>query len=137
MKFFIPFLSFVFIQVHFLIAQEPTVGLLYNDQEKAFDGYTMFLGGQRNVYLVDNCGQLINKWENTLPAGATAYLLPNGHLMRAVRLGQTTFQGGGIGGAVELLDWNNNVIWQFKYHENNSHHQHHDIEPLPNGNVLI
>jgi len=137
MKLFISFFFFAFIATHFLMAQEPTVGLLYNDREKAFDGYTMFLGGQRNVYLIDNCGELINKWENTLPAGATAYLLPNGNLLRAVRLGQTTFQGGGIGGAVELLDWNNKVIWQFKYHENNSHHQHHDIEPLPNGNVLI
>jgi len=120
-----------------LTAQEPTVGVLYHDNTKAFDGFTMFFGGQRNVYLVDNCGELINKWENTLPSGATAYLLPNGNLLRAVRLGQTTFQGGGIGGGVEMLDWNNNVLWQFDYHEDNSHHQHHDIEPMPNGNVLI
>lgn len=137
MRLLFTLLFIAFFHVPYLSAQEPTVGVLYHDNTKAFDGFTMFLGGQRNVYLVDNCGELINKWENTLPSGATAYLLPNGNLMRAVRLGQTTFQGGGIGGAVELLDWNNNVIWQFDYHQNNSHHQHHDIEPLPNGNVLI
>jgi len=54
-----------------------------------------------------------------------------------VRLGNSTFQGGGIGGAVELLDWNNNLLWRYNYFKDKSHHQHHDIEPLPNGNVLI
>ena len=43
--------------------------------------------------------------------------------------------GGGTG-IVEMLDWNSNVIWS---HSVSSTHgrQHHDIELLPNGNILL
>ena len=36
----------------------------------------------------------------------------------------------------ELFDWEGNRLWDYVY-SNDNHHQHHDIEPLPNGNVLI
>jgi len=119
-----------------VVGQTPTVGLLMNTPE-AFHGYTLFIGGQRNTYLVNNCGELINKWESSFSAGSTAYLMPNGDLVRPIRIGSTNFQGGGIGGGVEIVDWNDNLVWRYEYNENNSHHQHHDIEPLPNGNILI
>lgn len=116
--------------------QTPTVGLLLNTPE-AFNGYTLFIGGQKNTFLINNCGELINKWESSFSAGSTAYLMPNGNLIRPIRIGSTNFQGGGIGGGIEIVDWNDNLVWSYEYHENSSHHQHHDIEPLANGNILI
>jgi len=118
------------------LGQNPTVGLLLNTPE-AFNGYTLFIGGQKSTYLVNNCGELINKWESPFSAGSTAYLMPNGNLVRAIRIGSTNFQGGGIGGGVEIVDWQGNLVWNYEYYESASHHQHHDIEPLPNGNILI
>lgn len=118
------------------LSQNPTVGLLLNTPE-AFNGYTLFIGGQKSTYLVNNCGELINKWESPFSAGSTAYLMPNGNLVRAIRIGSTNFQGGGIGGGVEIVDWQGNLVWNYEYYESASHHQHHDIEPLPNGNILI
>lgn len=126
---------FIF-SVSVAFCQTPTVGLLLNTPE-AFNGYTLFIGGQKSTFLINNCGELINKWESPFSAGSTAYLMPNGNLIRPIRIGSTNFQGGGIGGGVEIVDWNSNLIWNYEYHESNKHHQHHDIEPLPNGNILI
>jgi len=138
MNFFIRFLfyNFLLFTCSSLLAQQPTVGLLKNTEE-VYPGYTLF-SGSTNTYLIDNCGELIHKWESDYRPAAAFYLLENGDLIRPVRTTeQTNFGGGGIGGGIEQLDWEGNVVWFFDYAENNSHHQHHDIEPLPNGNVLV
>lgn len=117
-------------------AQTPTVGLLKSTPD-AYEAYTLFSGGN-NTYLINNCGELIHQWTSNFRAAATFYLLENGDLIRPVKTNeQTNFRGGGIGGGIEWLNWEGNLIWFFDYAETNSHHQHHDIEPLPNGNILI
>ena len=45
------------------------------------------------------------------------------------------FSSGGNGGVIEKYDWNNNLIWSFII-SGFSECQHHDIMPLPNGNIL-
>ena len=40
------------------------------------------------------------------------------------------------GGVIEKVDWEGNLVWSYQYSDNNVC-QHHDIEPLPNGNVLV
>lgn len=108
---------------NFLIAQTPTVGLQYFD-ESAFDGLMLFTPeGNHSVYLINNCGEKIHEWTFTEKPALTCYLLENGNLLRA---GKTS---------IEIRDWENNVVWSFlksKLDQN----QHHDIEPLPNGNIL-
>jgi hypothetical protein len=103
--------------------QLPTVGLLYW-QSSSSEGYSMFSPQRNNhVYLTDNCGQKINEWTfSGLPA-QTCYLLPNGNLLRA---GQDS---------LEIRDWDNNLVWTY---DKTAHgfSQHHDIHPLPNGNIL-
>ncbi|MEZ4793030.1 MAG: aryl-sulfate sulfotransferase [Gelidibacter sp.] len=104
-------------------AQSPTIGLQFNDPN-AFDGYTLFTPSSNNkVYLIDNCGQKINEWTFTELPALTCYLLENGNLLRAGKE------------SIEIRDWDNNVVWSFLL-SNLGLNQHHDIEPLPNGNVL-
>ncbi|MCB0644529.1 MAG: aryl-sulfate sulfotransferase, partial [Phaeodactylibacter sp.] len=43
---------------------------------------------------------------------------------------------GGSGGRVERISWDNEIIWGFNY-SSDIYHQHHDIEVMPNGNILI
>ena len=43
---------------------------------------------------------------------------------------------GGIGGIIELFDWEDNLIWSYVYSTDNFR-QHHDVYPLPNGNILV
>ena len=40
-----------------------------------------------------------------------------------------------MGGNIQRLDWNSNVIWNYNL-INDQYLLHHDIEILPNGNIL-
>ena len=44
--------------------------------------------------------------------------------------------GGGVGGGVQCLSWSGEILWEYILANENFQH-HHDIEPLPNGNVLL
>ena len=37
---------------------------------------------------------------------------------------------------IEEYDWDGNLVWQFDYSAS-QYTQHHDIKPLPNGNILM
>jgi len=127
------FLSLFFIYSAFA---QRTIGLFQNDVE-SFDGYTLFAGNAyTSTYLIDNCGRLVNEWPGNFRPGSVNYLLEDGHLYRAVRDPGGAFFGGGIGGRIEKLDWEGNLVWSYDY-GSDDYHQHHDIEVLPNGNVLI
>ncbi len=104
-------------------AQEQTVGLFINDTA-AFDGYTLFApNNSTTTYLINMNGLLVHKWESAYLPTQTAYLLENGNLMRSSSIG---------GGGFQELAWDGTVEWEYS-----SQKQHHDIEPLPNGNVLM
>ena len=112
-----------------------TVGVTL-DTGGAFPGYTLFTPtSDTRAYLVNNAGELINRWTSAYPPGFTAYLLPDGRLFRAAQFG-TAFPGGGAGGRVELLDWDSTLVWSYNY-STTQHRQHHDAIMLPNGNVLM
>jgi hypothetical protein len=103
------------------------------------DGYTLFAPMQSNVtYLIDNGGEVLHTWESEYKPGLAAYLLENGSLLRTGRgVDNPTFPGGfGAGGIVQKIDWNGTVVWEFEY-STDQHLLHHDIEQLPNGNVLM
>lgn len=130
-------ISTIFVLFAYAVAAQQTVGLFLNEPQTA-EGYTLFIGGGTDSYLIDNCGYLVHHWEGEFPAGATIYLLENGNLLRTLRTGTNTgFNGGGIGGGMEIRSWDNKLIWQYFYEEKFSFHQHHDIEMLPNGNILV
>lgn len=114
------------------IAQQ-TMGLFLNDPVSV-NGYTLF-SNSNTVYLIDNCGFVINTWESDFGSSTAHYLLENGNLLRTCRIGGS-FSGGGIAGRLELFNWEGDMIWSYDY-ATASVHQHHDVEPLPNGNILI
>ena len=103
-------------------AQQPTVGLQFYD-ENASEGLTLFSPlKNNNVYLINNCGGVVHQWEFSDKANRTAYLLPDGKVVRA--------------GAefIEIRDWDNQLLWSYSATELE---HHHDIEPMPNGNILV
>jgi len=121
-------ISFVIVPLYLIIglsaySQVPTVGLLYHTDDVS-DGYTLFSPEYNtSVYLINNCGEKINEWTFSELPGVTCYLLTNGNLLRAGK------------DSLEIRDWNNNIIWSYAMTKNGLR-QHHDIEPLPNGNIL-
>jgi hypothetical protein len=114
------------------------LGLQLNKRE-AFQGYTLVAPlNSTKSYLIDMEGRVVRAWESRYTAGQEAYLLENGHLLRAARLDprEQTFAGAGQGGRVQEFDWDGNLVWDFKFHDDRRI-AHHDICPLPNGNVLL
>lgn len=58
-------------------------GILLNTEE-ASEGYTLFFNSRFNsadVYLVDNCGEIINEWPNVADPELHPKILPNGNLV--------------------------------------------------------
>ncbi|PCJ82337.1 MAG: hypothetical protein COA49_02235 [Bacteroidetes bacterium] len=134
-------LFFLFLSslTNFLSAQTQTVGTFTNTSE-AFEGYNLLAPtASNNTYLIDNCGHLINEWLSDYRVGLSAYLLEDGSLLRTARLTSNAtppFSGGGTGGRIERFSWEGDLVWSMNWADS-SHHQHHDIEMMPNGNILI
>ena len=122
-----------------LAQNDRTVGL-FTFQEGTFDAYTLFNPlNTTDTYLIDNCGRLINTWTGPYTPGNSTYLLEDGTLMRTAKtdlISNPFFVFGGAGDRVQILNWNSEVLWDFEYSDSIAR-MHHDIEPMPNGNVLI
>ena len=113
-----------------------TFGLLINDT-RAFNGYTLFAPKHNTmVYLMDNEGRVVNRWDTEYEPGQSVYLLENGHLLHCCFTKNGNFTRGGEGGRLEEYDWEGNLVWEFEY-STDKVLSHHDIAPLPNGNVLL
>ena len=121
------YLTFIFI-FSIIFTQDQTVGLFINDST-SYLGYTLFTPLFSNsTYLIDNNGLLVHEWESDYHPAMTAYLLENGNLIRTASFIEERVHLGGF----EEFTWDGAVIWKYEYFG-----QHHDIEPLPNGNVLM
>jgi hypothetical protein len=133
--FFCSFLFSIFLLP--AIAQN-TVGVIQIEEEQLQDGYTFFspFSGTK-AYLVDNCGELVNQWDRGTRPGLSAYFLENGLMLRTYKLDPLgPFTSASNAGGLELVDWDNNTLWQY---EINSPTQlsHHDAVYMPNGNILV
>ena len=116
---------------------QQTVGL-FDNQPSAYNGYTLFNPLiTSSTYLIDNCGVKVYEWTSSKGAPAAAiYLTDNGNLLRTFRPDSVSFSMGGAGGGIEILDPNSNTIWQYEINTDSTL-SHHDVELLPNGNILI
>lgn len=126
---------FVLLLTASILNGQNTVGTI-SVESNVYDGYTLF-SIHKKVFLINNCGEIINEWTSEYLPGNSVYLLPNGNILRAGEFENgSNINLGGIGGIVEMFDWEGNLVWSYVY-SNNEHRQHHDVYPMPNGNVLI
>jgi hypothetical protein len=116
------------------IGQSNTV----HDEKNPFDGYALFAPAMSTTtYLINAGGEVVHTWNSDYNPRFAAYLLETGHLLRTAKMSvNPTFDAGGAGGGVEEIGWDGNVVWDFEY-STDQHCLHHDIEGLPNGNVLM
>jgi len=112
-------------------------GLKLN-RDGACQGYTLIAPlRSRTVRLIDMEGETVHTWEVESPPGGGVYLLDNGHLLYCGRVDDNPrFRGGGIGGRLEEYDWEGRLVWSYQL-ANEYQTQHHDMEVLPNGNILF
>ncbi|MFN0188429.1 MAG: aryl-sulfate sulfotransferase [Bacteroidia bacterium] len=113
-----------------------TMGLLQADSTNV-DGYVLFSPLTYNeTYLIDKCGRKINEWPATYRPGNSVYLLEDGTLLRTGNLMNPAFSAGGSGGYIEKVSWTGQIVWSYEVSDANRL-QHHDVYPMPNGNVLV
>jgi len=146
------------LQLSSALAQPPTAssrgvktGLTVNDP-RAFRGYSLIAPmNSTTTYLVDMDGLVVRSWKSEYSPAMSAYLLENGHLLRpgAARggfggrggggfggRGGGGFGGPGSGGRIQEFDWDGTLLWDYSL-STEKNHPHHDICPMPNGNVLV
>jgi hypothetical protein len=113
-----------------------TVGLLQRESA-SFDGYTLLAPiNSTSTFLLDPRGRVVNDWPSTYLPGISAYLLPNGNLLRTGRVINEKFLIGGSGGIVEERTWQGQLVWS-RVESSPTSCQHHDVRRLPNGNTLL
>jgi len=124
-----------------LIAQH-TVGLLSYNPSKSYDGLNLiYPHNQSTVYLLNNCGEIVHTWTdaaNQRP-GNTAYLMPNGNLVKTKRPANVTndaIWAGGGGAVVEIRDWENSLLWSYTLNDT-LRRLHHDIAVTPDNTILM
>jgi hypothetical protein len=120
-------------------AQQPPVKLgLSINLPQAFQGYTLLAPTKSTkTYLIDMEGRIVRTWASDSTPAMSAYLLENGHLLRAAALkGAPGGDGPGAGGRVQEFTWEGDLVWDFKF-STDKQLPHHDILRLPNGNVLM
>ena len=137
MRKFYAYIIFLLLTSFALPAQNHTMGVIQATSGMA-DGYSLFAPtNTKETYLIDNCGRLVNAWtSSTYFPGSAVYLLEDGSLLRTGRILNNNFVMGGLGGRLEQYTWEDSLTWSWNY-SSSTHTLHHDVEPLPNGNLLV
>lgn len=102
------------------------------------EGYTLFAPMASGItYLIDIGGNIVHTWTSAYEPGLSVYLAEDGTLFRTAQTEvNLDFDAGGWNNCFQRFDWNSTLLWQFNY-STNQYCGHHDIEVLPNGNVLM
>ena len=113
---------------------------------QVFNGMTLFSpaqgggggggGGSFYSYLVDNEMNEINTWTHPRGPASMPYLLPDSTLIYPYRVPTPSMNAGGTGGGISKYSWDGDLLWDHVISNSNYQH-HHDVEPLPNGNILV
>jgi len=112
----------------------PDVGVL-QITDAVSDGYVLYSPIPSNIaYLIDNTGNVVHQWEAELPI-FSLYLLENGDLLASV-MGERGDFPAGTTGAVHRYDRDGNLLWAYDFEQDGAQ-IHHDIEMLPDGNILM
>ena len=101
------------------------------------DGYVLHNNqNQSTARLLDKTGAIAHSWSCPTNANYAMALKPNGNIVRGAIYSGNQINGAAVGGMVQELDPNANVVWQFIY-STADYVSHHDLCVLPNGNVLL
>ncbi|MFL2998058.1 MAG: aryl-sulfate sulfotransferase [Candidatus Neomarinimicrobiota bacterium] len=112
---------------------------------QAFEGMTLYSpaqggngggGGTFYSYLIDNDLNVIKSWSHPYGAASMPYLNLDSTLVYPYRVPNPTMSVGGVGGGISIYSWEGDLIWDYEVSDEIYQH-HHDVEPLPNGNILV
>ena len=91
--------------------------------------------GADEVYLLQKDGKRFHEWTLTDELGNDAYLEDDGKLLAILKTGNDKIIFGGSGGQIQVINPDNSIDWKFVY-STEDYNLHHDVERLPNGNII-
>jgi len=108
---------------------------------QVYDGYTLFtpmsaFDNSATTYLMNNDYEFLNTWTHDQGPASMPYLLTDGSIIYPYRVPFPTMSAGGVGGGIQKQSWDGEILWEYEF-ANEQYQHHHDVEPLPNGNILI
>ena len=104
--------------------------------------YTLYAPKNTNrAYLVDTATSPVTYKTWTFSSqdrnAYSTYLIPGDTLVRTVEYKVNGSPGnGGITGKIQKVTWDRTVAWEYTY-SSTTYQMHHDICPMPNGNVIF
>jgi len=117
-----------------------TIALIFSlltGSTQDFNGYALYNSqNSSTAYLIDKLGNIAHSWSCNVNGNYAVLLKENGNIVRGGVYNNNQLNGAAIGGMIQEYDPNGNVVWDFVY-STSSYCQHHDIEIMPNGNVLF
>lgn len=96
----------------------------------------------QRTFLMDEHGEVAHAWqtEDRHPEATVAYLMPDGNLLKTTSKSSFIVMDGkfpiGANGWINIIAPDGTVLWQWKHIEFGKECLHHDIELMPNGNIL-
>ena len=110
--------------------------LVYNS-EKIHDHLSLLVkSGRTTSLLVDKRGNTVYEWNFETKLGNDFELLPDGKSIGMFKRSEPVVSFGGYGGIVKIFDETGTETWSYDY-VNGNDIGHHDVEMLPNGNVIF
>lgn len=93
------------------------------------------------AYLIDTADSPVTyktwNFSSTEKNAYSTYLIPGDTLVRTTNYKASGSPGtGGVSGKIQKVTWNGTVAWSYQYSSTTTQ-MHHDICPMPNGNVLF
>ena len=86
------------------------------------------------THIINTDGDIVHSISHSHYTASTPYLLEDGTILRPAKINESDIAGG-AGGRIEKLSIYGDLIWSYDMNSNYAV-QHHDIEPMPNGNIL-
>lgn len=100
------------------------------------DSYILVNDANSNrVYLIDKNANLLFEWPLGNNIGNDVFLLPDNRLLAILEADTPLITYGGKGGKIQFINKDGSIDWNFDY-STEDYITHHDVELLPNGNVI-
>ena len=101
------------------------------------EGYTLYNTLSSNTsQLIDMDGTVVHTWTGASRIASTPYLFQGGELLRPCRVDSPQMIGNATGGRIQRIALDGSILWDFTWADQDNQ-PHHDICPMPNGNILM
>ena len=106
------------------------------NSDLVYDGYILINdAGNDRVYLMDKTSSILHEWDLPTGIGNDVELLADGRLVGIMKAEDPKIEYGGQGGKLQFVNPDSTVEYNFDY-STEEYITHHDVELLPNGNLL-